>query len=52
MDFLKEPLLSKNRPLSSDDSGSSNGSGEYEPPMASVPPWVPFPYYLNVHAFK
>jgi hypothetical protein len=37
MNFLKEPLLSKNRPLSSDDSGSSNGSGEYEPPMASVP---------------
>ena len=37
MNFLKEPLLSKNRPLSSDESGSSNGSGEYEPPMASVP---------------
>ena len=37
MNFLKESLLSKNRPLSSDDSGSSNGSGEYEPPMASVP---------------
>lgn len=51
MSFL-EPLPSNSNRLSSDDSGSDNGSGDYEPPMAFEPQQpaanIQVPEYENI----